>query len=64
MLDASLERLVVGFAHDNVDVPGVVVDQRLAQRSLIGHRRLIRFTRAYWQKHQCLPRRELSALAL
>jgi hypothetical protein len=31
MLDAPLRCLVVRLAHDNVDVPGVVVDQRLAQ---------------------------------
>jgi hypothetical protein len=35
MSDASLERPVVCFAHDDVDVAGVVVDQRLAQRDAI-----------------------------
>ncbi len=64
VLDSSLESRIVGFAHDDVNVSGVVLDQRLAQRSLIRHWRLIRLTRLYWEKHQCLPRRELSTFAL
>jgi hypothetical protein len=39
ILDTSLERLVVCFAHHDVDVAGVVVDQHLAQRGAICDRR-------------------------
>ena len=35
MLDAALERLVVRLAHENVDVAGVVIDQRLAQNDML-----------------------------
>jgi hypothetical protein len=51
MLDPPLDRLVVRFAHDDVDVPGVVVDQRLAQGRAIGNRRVIGFTLLHWQEH-------------
>ena len=41
MLDASLERSIVRFAHYHVHMAGIVVDQRLSQRRAIGGGRLV-----------------------
>ena len=41
MLDTPLERLVVRFAHDDIHVAGVVVDQRLAHWRAVSRRRVV-----------------------
>jgi hypothetical protein len=41
MFDASLERSVVCFTDNDVDIAGVVIDQGLPQRRAIGGGRLV-----------------------
>ena len=41
MLDTALELAIVALANDDVHVPVVVVDQRLAQRCEISGRRIL-----------------------
>ena len=53
--------LIAMEAHDDVDVAGVVVDQRLAQRGAISRRRLVGFIFLYRQEHQSLPCSQRSA---
>jgi hypothetical protein len=59
MLDASLERVVVPFAYDDVHVAGVVVDQHLAQWCAVcSRRRLVGFPCPYGQEYCGLRRRK------
>ena len=64
MLDAPLERLVVCFAHDDVDVPGVVVDQCLAQRRAIGGPATVGLPFLYGQEYRVCPSLRAPALPL
>ena len=64
MLEASPERLVITFAHNDIHVAAVLVDQRLPQRREIrdGGRVSLPFLR--WQQHRRLAGLQASPLPL
>jgi hypothetical protein len=64
MLNAALERHLVGFAHYDVYVPLVFVDQCLPQRREISGRRAGIFSFFRWQENERLAGLQATAFSL
>ena len=64
MFDPSLECPIVCFAHDQIYVPGIVIEEGLAQGRAISDGGVVCLSFRYRQQHQGLTGKQLSALAL
>jgi hypothetical protein len=57
MFDPSLECPIVRFAHDQVYVPGIVIEEGLAQGRAISDRGVVCLSFRFRQQHQRLTRK-------